>query len=45
MNNKEKNKESGENLHEALESHLWVENLLRQPSDDKKEKKRKRKRE
>jgi len=29
------NKDSGENLHEAPESHIWVENLMRQPKDEK----------
>ena len=33
---KKKNKDSSENLHEAPESHIWVENLIRWPKDEKK---------
>ena len=35
---KQKNKDLGENLHEALESHLWVEIFMRRPKDEKNEK-------
>jgi len=40
---KKKNKDSSEKLHEALESHYWVENLLGRPNGVKKGVKKKRK--
>ena len=40
MKKRKKNKDSGENLHEAPESHLWVENLVMRPNDERKKEKR-----
>jgi len=41
MKKRKKNKDSSENLHEALESHIWVEKLVRRPKDEKHEKNKK----